>query len=75
MTLPWLLSASSRTLRCSRPACTNASRSVEALRLQTAPRLYDAIAVYVIIVAWRLHLLTMLRVGTSVLLDSLRSLK
>jgi hypothetical protein len=31
---------------------------LEALRLQTAPRLYNAIAVYLII-AWRLHLLTM----------------
>lgn len=36
----------------------NACR-IEALRLQTAPRLYNAIAVYLII-AWRLHMLTML---------------
>lgn len=32
---------------------------IEALRLQSAPRLYNAIAVYLII-AWRLHMLTML---------------
>jgi hypothetical protein len=36
----------------------NACR-IEALRLQTAPRLHNAIAVYLII-AWRLHMLTML---------------
>lgn len=36
----------------------NACR-IESLRLQNAPRLYNAIAVYLII-AWRLHMLTML---------------